>query len=408
MIDAPLVSVVTPAYNVGPWIGQAMDSVLGQKESRLEYVVVDDGSTDDTAAIVAERAARDPRVRLVQTENGGSGRARNVGLTATSAPFVAFLDGDDRWHPEFLSTALATFDTAGPHVGATFGGTTRVHAGKRARGGAVAGRPTGVCGPRPAAHRAQPAAQRQLAGAAAVSASPRSARSTRACAAASTSTCGCASRPSPSTPAFQGIRRWHVDMRLMRTGSISRDRSGRYQALEAILAEYSPLMCRHHPGLAYVRPAVFAYRDGHDEIGDRWAAEARAAGTAALRRSVWARRCSPGTRQAPPVGRGCARRATPHAEASTAAWPQQRGSSVAEIIARDEQHGRAHRPGPRPAGPRTAWISTVDRAAPIQPIAVSGRYVAARLLVTVGDVPVGMATVRSTGATPPPSPWRGR
>ena len=67
MNDAPLVSVVTPAYNVGPWIGQAMDSVLSQTEGRIEYVVVDDGSTDDTAAIVAERAERDPRLRLVRT-----------------------------------------------------------------------------------------------------------------------------------------------------------------------------------------------------------------------------------------------------------------------------------------------------------------------------------------------------
>jgi len=90
-----------------------------------------------------------------------------------------------------------------------------------------------------------------------------------------------------ATPAFQGIRRWHVDMRLMRTGSISRDRTGRYQALSKILGEYAPLMQRRHPGLAYVRPAVFAYRDGHDEIGDRWAAEALTAGTAALRRDVW-------------------------------------------------------------------------------------------------------------------------
>ena len=58
MNDAPLVSVVTPAYNVGPWIGQAMDSVLSQTEGRIEYVVVDDGSTDDTARD-RRRARRD-------------------------------------------------------------------------------------------------------------------------------------------------------------------------------------------------------------------------------------------------------------------------------------------------------------------------------------------------------------
>src|SRR5260221_3504756 len=108
MGDAPLVPVITPAYSVGRWIAQAIDSVLGQTESRLEHVVVDDGSIDDTADIVAERATRDPRLRLIRTANGGSGRARNIGIAESSAPFVAFLDGVDRWHPSFLRTALAT------------------------------------------------------------------------------------------------------------------------------------------------------------------------------------------------------------------------------------------------------------------------------------------------------------
>ena len=166
MNDAPLISVVTPAYNVGPWIGQAMDSVLSQTEGRIEYVVVDDGSTDDTAAIVAERAESDPRLRLVRTENGGSGRARNVGITATSAPFVAFLDGDDRWHRALPEHRAGHVERRGaarrrhvqPHAGA---------AGERPRGrDALAAR--GHLRPRPPARRPQPAAQRQLAGDAAV------------------------------------------------------------------------------------------------------------------------------------------------------------------------------------------------------------------------------------------------
>ena len=67
MSDAPLVSVVTPAYTVGPWIGQAMDSVLGQTERRIEYVVVDDGSTDHTAAFLAARPEQDPRLAFQPT-----------------------------------------------------------------------------------------------------------------------------------------------------------------------------------------------------------------------------------------------------------------------------------------------------------------------------------------------------
>ncbi len=284
MIDAPLVSVVTPAYTVGPWIGQAMDSVLSQTERRLEYVVVDDGSTDDTAAIVAERAERDPRLRLIKTENGGSGRARNIGITATSAPFVAFLDGDDRWHPDFLRTALATFGAAPPHLGATFSHTRVL---------LETGRVVGL--------RWQPAGPCDLDRLLVEHNPPHNGSSLvlrRSCF-AEVGTFDASLRSGvdfdmwlriaakSATPAFRGIRRWHVDMRLMRTGSISRDRSARYRSLETILAEYAPMMRRSHPGLAYVRPAVFAYRDGYDEIGDRWADEARAAGTAALRRDVW-------------------------------------------------------------------------------------------------------------------------
>src|SRR6476469_10430183 len=260
MNGAPLVSVVTPAYTVGPWIGQAMDSVLSQTEGRLEYVVVDDGSTDDTAAIVAERATRDPRLRLIRTENGGSGRARNVGLTATTAPFVAFLDGDDRWHPDFLRTALATFDAAPPHVGVTFSHTRVMLESGRLVG--LRWQPAGLCD-----------LDRLL-----VDHNPPHNGSSlvlrRSCfAEVGTFDAGLRSgvdfdmwlriAAKSATPAFQGLRRGHVDMRLMRTGSISRDRTGRYQALEKILGEYAPMMQRRHPGLAYVRPAVFAYRDGH-------------------------------------------------------------------------------------------------------------------------------------------------
>ena len=284
MSDAPLVSVITPAYTVGPWIGQAMDSVLGQSERRIEYLVVDDGSTDDTAEIVAERATTDPRLRLIRTANGGSGQARNIALGETSAPFVAFLDGDDRWHPDFLRTALATLRDASPQVGATFSHTRVLMENGRLAG--MRWQPTGVFDldrfmiTHNPPHNGSSLVLRRscFAEVGTFDASLRSgvdfdmwlriaAKST--------------------TPTFLGIRRWHVDMRLMRTGSISRDRTARFRALDRILAEYAPLMRRSHPGLAYVRPAVFAYRDGYDEIADAWAHEAIAAGTAALSRDVW-------------------------------------------------------------------------------------------------------------------------
>ena len=91
-----------------------------------------------------------------------------------------------------------------------------------------------------------------------------------------------------ATPAFLGIRRWHVDMRLMRTGSISRDRTARYRALETILdrvrAADAAAATRVSPTCG---PPSSPTATAHDEIGDRWAAEALAAGTATLRRDVW-------------------------------------------------------------------------------------------------------------------------
>jgi glycosyltransferase involved in cell wall biosynthesis len=284
MDNAPLVSVITPAYNVGPWVGQAIDSVLGQTEGRLEHVVVDDGSTDDTADVVAERAARDPRLRLIRTANGGSGQARNVALEATSAPFVAFLDGDDRWHRDFLHTALTTLQQAPREVGVTFSHTRVLLESGRLVG--LRWQPAGVFDldrllvTHNPPHNGSSLLLRRtcFAEAGVFDPSLRSGVDFDMWLRIATKS---------SSPAFQGIRRYHVDMRLMRTGSISLDRTARYCALDKILTEYAPLMRHSHPGLAYVRPAVFAYRDGHDDFGDRWAREALAASHPALRRDTW-------------------------------------------------------------------------------------------------------------------------
>ena len=284
MNDAPLVSVVTPAYNVGPWIGQAMDSVLNQSESRIEYVVVDDGSTDDTAAVVAERAERDPRLRLVRTENGGSGRARNVGITATSAPFVAFLDGDDRWHPDFLRSQLAALRGAPASVGAVF-----AHTRVMLESGRVVGyrwQPAGACDldrflveNNPPHHGSALMLRRSV--------FEEVGTFDTALASAVDFEMWLRIGAWSASPVFRGQRRYQVDMRLMRTGSVSSNRGARYDALDKVLTEYARLMTRLDPELAYVRPAVFAYRDGHDDVADRWARHALRAGVARLGRNRW-------------------------------------------------------------------------------------------------------------------------
>jgi glycosyltransferase involved in cell wall biosynthesis len=101
------VSVIMPAYNVAAYVGPAIDSVLAQTEPDWELLVVDDGSTDGTAAIVEGYAARDRRVRPICQANGGISAARNRALRESSGRFVALLDSDDLWEPRYLEAQLA-------------------------------------------------------------------------------------------------------------------------------------------------------------------------------------------------------------------------------------------------------------------------------------------------------------
>ena len=115
MTDAPLVSVVLPTFNRAPVLARAMNSVLAQDYRNLELIVVDDGSTDETEAVV--KACRDSRVRYARQANAGPGAARNAGLRLAAGEFVAFQDSDDEWLPTKLGKQMATFGGAGPDLG---------------------------------------------------------------------------------------------------------------------------------------------------------------------------------------------------------------------------------------------------------------------------------------------------
>jgi glycosyltransferase involved in cell wall biosynthesis len=101
----PTVSAVVTTYNYARFLPDALDSVLAQSHANLEIVVVDDGSTDDTAAVAREYANRG--VRYVHRPHGGAGQARNTGLDATSGSLVAFLDADDAWLPDRVEAGVA-------------------------------------------------------------------------------------------------------------------------------------------------------------------------------------------------------------------------------------------------------------------------------------------------------------
>ena len=109
------VSVIMPAYNVTPYIGAAIDSVVAQTMPDWELLIVDDGSTDGTAAIVQAYAAKDPRIRLLTQTNGGISVARNHALRRATGDFFAILDSDDLWEPRYLEGQLAIF-AAHPEV----------------------------------------------------------------------------------------------------------------------------------------------------------------------------------------------------------------------------------------------------------------------------------------------------
>lgn len=100
----PLISIVMPAYNVAPFIGEAIQSVRAQTHGDWELIIVDDHSADGTGAVVERYAAEDRRIRLIRrAENSGVSASRNVGLKAAHGRFIAFLDADDVWLPEKLT-----------------------------------------------------------------------------------------------------------------------------------------------------------------------------------------------------------------------------------------------------------------------------------------------------------------
>ena len=96
-----LLSIIVPVYNGEKKIIKCLESLLRLKESNIEFVVVNDGSTDKTSTICSEYVKMDSLFRLINKENGGVSSARNVGITKRTGKYIGFIDADDELTEEY-------------------------------------------------------------------------------------------------------------------------------------------------------------------------------------------------------------------------------------------------------------------------------------------------------------------
>ncbi|MBQ3386303.1 MAG: glycosyltransferase family 2 protein [Eggerthellaceae bacterium] len=115
----PVISVVVPACNVAPYLSECLESIRVQTFTGFECIVVDDGSTDDSAAIAQSFCDADPRFSLTRQAYGGVSRARNTGIVSSRGCYLAFVDSDDVCHPELLERLLEAIRRTGAPLAVT-------------------------------------------------------------------------------------------------------------------------------------------------------------------------------------------------------------------------------------------------------------------------------------------------
>jgi glycosyltransferase involved in cell wall biosynthesis len=119
----PKVSIAVPTYNRSSLVNEAVNSILLQTEKDLEIVLVDDGSTDNTSEVIEK--INDDRIKYYYKENGGCASARNMGLRKSTGRYIAFLDSDDLWPKDFLSTMLKNLESQ-PEYGCAYCSVVKV------------------------------------------------------------------------------------------------------------------------------------------------------------------------------------------------------------------------------------------------------------------------------------------
>ena len=115
MNSAPLVSVIIPVYNAAPYLEQCVGSVKDQTWPNIELIVIDDGSTDDSFALMSK--FKGPKVKLIQQENSGASVARNTGLSEAKGQYIQFLDADDLLSADKIQAQVELLGKFPDHLG---------------------------------------------------------------------------------------------------------------------------------------------------------------------------------------------------------------------------------------------------------------------------------------------------
>ena len=110
------ISVIVPIYNLAPWLGRCVESILAQTCENLEVILVDDGSGDDSLAIARSFAERDSRVKVIHQENAGVTAARLRGVAEATGDWIGFVDGDDELEPQMYARLLENAHTYGADI----------------------------------------------------------------------------------------------------------------------------------------------------------------------------------------------------------------------------------------------------------------------------------------------------
>ncbi len=109
-MTADKISVIVPVYNIAAFLPRCLDSLLAQTHQSMEIIAVDDGSTDESGAVLDEYAAKDARIRVIHQENGGVSSARLAGIEAAAGEYIGFCDGDDEVEPDMYERLLANLE----------------------------------------------------------------------------------------------------------------------------------------------------------------------------------------------------------------------------------------------------------------------------------------------------------